>query len=160
MSDKSPPNSISSVDENSKPIWIRRILVVDDDDAYLDLVRAVLTHAGFRVNTALDGEEGWTALCAAPYDLLITDNDMPRLTGVELVMRLRQAGMTLPVIMASGSLVLGPFTDSAFLGLTGFLRKPFSIQELVDFVSVRCRSSTMRPECEGSRSNEFTRSSP
>ena len=63
----------------------------------------------YQVDTAADGEEGWKALHAvshAPdsYDLLITDHDMPGLSGLDLVKRLRAVHIALPVILATGKL--------------------------------------------------------
>jgi YesN/AraC family two-component response regulator len=56
------------------------------------------------VDTAEDGEFGWEALQAKNYDLLITDNNMPKVSGLELVKKLRSARMALPVILASGAM--------------------------------------------------------
>lgn len=114
---------------------VRRVLVVDDDEMFLVLAARVLTRAGYSVDAAEDGEAGWTALCGGAYDLLITDNDMPLLTGVELVMRARIAGMTLPVVMASGSSVIEALRDPSRLDLAAFLLKPFAIRELCHIAS-------------------------
>jgi DNA-binding response OmpR family regulator len=107
---------------------------VDDDDDVLSLYALTLAGAGYSVDTATNGEQGWEALCATDYDLLLTDNDMPRLTGVELVARLHRAGMTLPVIIASGSIALPEEDDGRRLGLTMVLHKPFGINELLGAV--------------------------
>ena len=50
---------------------------------------------------ASDGEEAWDALHCGHYDMLITDNEMPRLSGIKLVERVRDSGMSLPIIMAT-----------------------------------------------------------
>jgi len=126
---------IHAWDAKDGPGRIKRILVVDDDEMFLDLAATMLNRAGFSVDTAGDGEAGWTALRAGAYDLLITDNDMPRLTGVELVTRAREAGMTLPVVMASGSSALEAIHGSGWLNLAACLRKPFAIHELVEIAS-------------------------
>ncbi len=62
-----------------------RILVVDDEDNTRKLNAAVLTQAGYEVDTARDGAAGWEALQTGSYDLLITDNSMPKVTGVEML---------------------------------------------------------------------------
>src|SRR5262249_51365561 len=80
-----------------------RILLVGEDPTLSRLMSLFLHHAGYAVDTAADGEQGWVALKLKHYDLLMTDNDMPRLTGLELVRRLRETGMTLPIIVVSGS---------------------------------------------------------
>jgi DNA-binding response OmpR family regulator len=116
------------------PTVPKRVLVVDDDVTFLSFCSLTLTRAGYKIDTAADGEQAWEALCATEYDLLWTDNDMPRLTGVELVARLNRAGMTLPVIIASGSIVLPEGGDGEQPGLAAVLHKPFTPDELVSAV--------------------------
>jgi len=76
-----------------------RILVADDGSAVRQLMTAVLIGSGYHVDAAEDGAVAWEALQAKPYDLLITDHNMPKITGVELVKNLRSARMALPVVM-------------------------------------------------------------
>jgi DNA-binding response OmpR family regulator len=76
--------------------------MVDDDSFTRKLVALVLGRVGYRVDCADDGEAGWDALCADRFDLMITDQDMPRLTGLDLLRRMRTSLIRLPVILASG----------------------------------------------------------
>lgn len=78
-----------------------RILFVDDSIAVREAIAKVLINSGYHVDVAEDGGAGWEALHAANYDLLITDHNMPKLPGVELVKKLRSARMNLPVVLAS-----------------------------------------------------------
>lgn len=110
---------------------IKRVLLLDDDAATLRVTSLILSRAGFFVDAAADGEAGWQALGSGHYDLVVTDNDMPRLTGLQLVTRLRRAGRTLPVIVASGSLEIGEVEDYPHLALSAVFHKPFSFAELV-----------------------------
>ncbi|TFW35000.1 hybrid sensor histidine kinase/response regulator [Massilia horti] len=81
----------------------RRVLVVDDSLTVREMERKLLAGAGYLVDVALDGVDGWNTLRAGDYDLLVTDIDMPRMDGIELVSlvradpRLRQ----LPVMVVS-----------------------------------------------------------
>src|ERR1035441_9583493 len=75
-----------------------RILVADDDEGVRGLIATALAGAGFNVNAASDGQEAWEALLHERYDLLVTDNEMPRLAGMELIARIPQAGNKQPVI--------------------------------------------------------------
>src|ERR1017187_10595202 len=96
----------SCVTDSSEPPVLtrsRRILVADDDESIRYLLSTVLAGAGFDVNTASDGQQAWEAIFHGHYDLLVTDNDMPRLTGIQLIERIREARMSLPVIIASGT---------------------------------------------------------
>jgi DNA-binding response OmpR family regulator len=91
------------------------------------------------VDTAEDGEVGWKALHAASYDpdsydLLITDNDMPNVTGVELLGKLRAARMELPVIMATGSPPVQEPARNPWLQPSTTLLKPYTIEELLNTV--------------------------
>lgn len=118
----------------SIPIRKLRILVVDDDLTTQRLERLVLSHAGYDVSAAADGEEAWAALLAEPFDLMLTDHNMPRLCGLDLVMRMRAAGMRLPVVLSSGSLDLAQASECPCLELAAVLIKPFGIGELMDVV--------------------------
>lgn len=113
------------------PADTRRVLMVDDDATTRLLTALLLARAGYLVHTVPDGEAGWNALRGAHYDLLVTDQDMPYLTGLQLVERLRRAGMRLPVIIASGSIELGEVSDHPWLALSAVLHKPFESAELI-----------------------------
>ncbi|MGA3285168.1 MAG: response regulator [Verrucomicrobiota bacterium] len=76
----------------------RRILVVDDDSDLRQLYTDVLVRPGYHVDAEEDGAAGWEALQANNYNLLITEHSIPKLTGVELVRKLRAARMALPVV--------------------------------------------------------------
>ena len=112
-----------------------RILVVDDDKVFRLSTAALLRADGYEVDTAEDGEAGWKVLHAVRYDpdcydLLITDNNMPKLSGVELIKKLRFERMILPVILASGSAPI----NTGWLQLEAVLPKPFSLDQLVQTV--------------------------
>jgi DNA-binding response OmpR family regulator len=112
-----------------------RILVVDDDDDIRDISAQVLTAYGYRADTAADGADAWKALRARSYDLLITDHNMPKVTGIELVRTLRSERMTLPVVLMSGTLPEEALVQNSPLQLAGTLLKPFTMEELVATVT-------------------------
>ena len=78
--------------------------MVDEDSDLRRLYAEALAGLGYRVDAAADGAAGWEALQANRYNLLITEHEMPNLTGIELVKMLRAARMALPVVMAAGRL--------------------------------------------------------
>ncbi|MBN8708184.1 MAG: response regulator [Verrucomicrobia bacterium] len=80
-----------------------RILVADDSLTVRELERKLLVGQGYEVDTAVDGADAWNALRTGKYDLLVTDIDMPRLDGFELVKRVRGNAQLrdLPVIVMS-----------------------------------------------------------
>ncbi|UDI93974.1 hybrid sensor histidine kinase/response regulator [Pseudomonas sp. IAC-BECa141] len=81
----------------------KRILVVDDSLTVRELQRKLLLNRGYEVAVAVDGMDGWNALRSEDFDLLITDIDMPRMDGIELVSLLRRDNrlQSLPVMVVS-----------------------------------------------------------
>ena len=126
----------------------RRILVVDDEPDIRRLNAEVLESSGYHVVTAEDGLAGWKALHAvrhAPesYALLITDHDMPGLSGLALVKKLRAARVALPVIMATGTLPTEDlFIRYPWLPPAATLVKPYSIEQLLGTVKAVLRMSS------------------
>jgi DNA-binding NtrC family response regulator len=112
----------------------RQILVIDDDPAVRELVARTIERAGFRADTAKDGENGWDALRNAAYDLVITDNEMPGLTGLKLIERIRSVSIEPPCILISGN---PTEVDSILIERVGpcaFLAKPFLPAVLIETV--------------------------
>lgn len=109
-----------------KPTY--RILVVDDDIQIRRFVVRVLTTSGYRVDTAEDGAIGWHSLHGNSYDLLITDHQMPKVTGVELVRAVRSARMT------SGAIPTAALEKDPSLRIVATLPKPFTVEELLGTV--------------------------
>jgi CheY-like chemotaxis protein len=112
----------------------KSILVVDDERALRELVADAVTRLGFRAHMARDGEEGWEALCITTYDLLITDHEMPRLTGLALIKRLRTVSMKPPCILTSGSLPMPESLLKKIVHPGAVLPKPFSVTKLIEKV--------------------------
>lgn len=81
----------------------KRVLVIDDSLTVRELERKLLDRAGYAVETAVDGMEGWNVARTGRFDLAITDVDMPRMDGVELVRRIKQDPnlASLPVMIVS-----------------------------------------------------------
>lgn len=81
----------------------KKVLVVDDSLTVRELERKLLTNRGYQVTVAVDGMDGWNAVRAEHFDLVITDIDMPRMDGIELVTLIRGAPQlqALPVMIVS-----------------------------------------------------------
>lgn len=107
-----------------------RVLIIDDDGALCDTLRWVLEHAGYRVNTAHDGESGLATFEKNGADVVVTDILMPQKEGIETILELRRLVPNLPIIAISGG-------AEAFLGLASkfganaALSKPFGNWELI-----------------------------
>jgi len=79
----------------------KKILVVDDSITVLE--RQILEYNGYQVKVAVDGKDGWNTLRTGSFDLVISDVDMPRMNGIELITRIRQHEVlkALPIIIVS-----------------------------------------------------------
>ncbi len=82
---------------------VKRILVVDDSITVRELERRLLSSKGYHVDVAVDGLDGWNAVRRGRYDLVVTDVDMPRMNGTELVRTIKSDHRlgTLPVMIVS-----------------------------------------------------------
>ena len=96
-----PPGA--SIAAGGRPAGRKRILVVDDSLTVRELERKLLLGRGYDVAVAVDGMDGWNALRSEHFDLLITDIDMPRMDGIELVTLVRRDSrlQSLPVMVVS-----------------------------------------------------------
>lgn len=111
-----------------------RILYVDDDDEIRRLGRDVLERQGYKVDMAADGQEGLEALLAGHHQLLITDHNMPHMTGLELVIKARKAGLRLPIVMTSGFAYPSQIPNQVRSSITALLPKPFAATDLLSNV--------------------------
>jgi DNA-binding response OmpR family regulator len=114
--------------------------MVDDDPDICQLGTKALIRHGYRVDAVEDHTAGWRALQTHTYDLLITDLDMPRLSGVKLVKKLRAARLAVPVILASGIMTPRELNRNPWLHLSGALLKPVSPDQLLQTVQAVLRA--------------------
>lgn len=89
--------------KNMNDVKRKKVLVVDDSLTVRELERKLLSNCGYQVVVAVDGMDGWNAVRTEHFDLVITDIDMPRMDGIELVSLIRQAPnlQALPVMIVS-----------------------------------------------------------
>jgi DNA-binding response OmpR family regulator len=112
----------------------KRILIVDDEILIRQVNAGVLSRHGYQTETAENGEVAWEALQANTFDLLITDNIMPKVSGLELVKKLRAAHISLPIIFLSGAIPSEACDRLNGLQIAAALQKPVSVKELVGTV--------------------------
>ena len=124
------PSVRSPIGHRSLRPGAARILHAEDEPAIRRLTAKVLTEQGHAVTSVADGERAWEALQTGFFDLLITDNDMPGLSGLELIERVRRHGMDLPVVMVSGLPGWATKADLDQLHLAAALPKPFALEDL------------------------------
>lgn len=111
----------------------RRILVVEDNPVMLDVVRFNLVRAGFEVSTARDGVEAVVLLENESFDLVLLDNQMPRMSGAELCMHPIRAEKhsDIPFVMCSAKGLELDDSDIEQLQLHSVVFKPFSPRDLI-----------------------------
>jgi twitching motility two-component system response regulator PilH len=91
----------------------------------------MLERANFAADAVPDGSDAWDALQTDKYDLVVSDCDMPRLSGIDLLKRMRITGMMEPVILMSGSLKNLSAVNPASFGPLEIVAKPFSFYHLI-----------------------------
>jgi DNA-binding response OmpR family regulator len=109
----------------------QRILVVEDNYAVRLFSTELLMDSGYEVDAAEDGEVAWDALQLNGYDLLMTENKMPKLSGVGLLRKMFAAQMTLPVIMVSETMPMDELKRQPWLHVEAMLDKSYAVEELL-----------------------------
>lgn len=119
------------------PHTTRRILVIDDEEPILDLLKTALSQEGFQVDVAKEGEEALVKLARGSYDLIISDLRMPQIDGAKLheILRSRWPHLLKRVLFLTGD-VASPGVQEFFRQVEApYLVKPFTIDELRSAVS-------------------------
>lgn len=117
----------------------KRILVVDDDQAILRLLKTILVNAGYCTMTALNGKEAVDIARRTPVDLVITDLIMPEQEGMETIMELKRSRPELPVVAMSGATQFLPVARR--LGACAVLTKPIDPEVLLAHVRHICNAA-------------------
>jgi DNA-binding response OmpR family regulator len=117
----------------------RRILLVEDEAAVARGVRDALSFHGYAVEVAADGEAGLRRALSEPFDLLILDLMLPRVSGFDLLKQLREADVHLPVLILTARGQEGDRVRGLELGADDYVVKPFSVKELVARVDAHIR---------------------
>ena len=121
---------------------MKRVLVVEDDEATAFALRDGFQYEGYTVATASDGEAGLRMAKDGPYELILLDVMLPEMSGLDVCKRLRGAGNQTPIIMLTAR---GQEIDKVLglrLGADDYVTKPFSFLELMARVEAVLRRST------------------
>ena len=111
----------------------KKVLVVDDEAHIVHVLSMKLTKAGYETITAMDGEEAMELCLAEKPDIVITDYQMPCMTGLEFCRRLRGNDQTkdIPVLMLTARGFDIPPHEMVAAGIAGVMSKPFSPREVL-----------------------------
>ena len=126
-----------------------RILVIDDSEEIRSILRdMILGPNGYEVITAHDGQEGIDLALSDHHDLILTDVNMPRMTGLEVLEKLREAKYEWPVILMTFHGSEDIAVQAFRLGVRDYIRKPFAIEEVLTCVERALIESRLRRERE------------
>ena len=134
----------------------KRILIVDDDDEIRDLLEFDVSHSGYFVDTASDGKEGLQKALNNSYDLILLDVMMPKMNGFDVCKNIRQAKLSIPILMLTAKGTINDKTIGFDCGADDYLVKPFDIQEVLLRIRVLLRRN--QPQETNSITNEILQS--
>jgi two-component system response regulator MprA len=123
-----------------------RILVVDDEPAVRTALQRALALEHYDVELASDGEEALDRLAVSPPDAVVLDVAMPRLDGLEVCRRMRQAGDRTPVLMLTARDAVDDRVEGLDAGADDYLVKPFALRELQARLRALIRRTDRGPE--------------
>jgi two-component system, OmpR family, response regulator MprA len=123
-----------------------KILVVDDEPAVRTALQRALALERYEVDLAADGEEALDRLAVSPPDAIVLDVAMPRLDGLEVCRRLRQAGDRTPVLMLTARDAIDDRVEGLDAGADDYLVKPFALRELQARLRALIRRTDRGPE--------------
>lgn len=112
----------------------RSVLLVDDDEALARMLQRALKSAGFEVTVANNGTTAMEMIISRPFDVIVTDIQMPGMSGVELLGVVRAYDLDVPVILMTGAPTVETAVEAVRLGALVYLAKPTSNETLVKAV--------------------------
>ena len=119
-----------------------KILLVEDDPDVVRSLLPALKETGYVTNAVFDGESGYLAAQTDEYELIILDYNLPKLNGREIIKKIRDAGLSTPIIMLTVHNELEEKIDLLSLGADDYLTKPFILSELL----ARIKAVLRRPK--------------
>jgi DNA-binding response OmpR family regulator len=123
-------------DVSGKP----RVLVAEDDSRLAGMLDSLLASEGFEVSRAGDGQRALHLGLSEPFDVMVLDRGLPAIEGLDVLRRLREHGVTTPILVLSALGTAPDRVDGLNAGAEDYLAKPFDIDELV----ARVRALTRR----------------
>ena len=116
-----------------------RVLVIEDESKVANFIKKGLEQAGYEVDLALDGEEGFDRFRDVDYDLVLLDLMLPKMTGWDLIPLFRKKKPLLPILAVTAKTAVEDRVQGLNLGCDDYLVKPFAMAELVARVHAQLR---------------------
>ncbi|APU71847.1 DNA-binding response regulator [Companilactobacillus crustorum] len=117
----------------------KKILVVDDEPSILELIEYNLESNDYQVSTATDGQMALDKVNASDFDLMLLDQMLPKLSGIDVLKKMRQTGNLTPVIFLTAVDSEDNKIEGLISGADDYVTKPFSIKELLARIEVVLR---------------------
>lgn len=132
-----------------------KILLVEDTYDLNRAVAAVLNHDGNDTDQAYDGEEAIDKINSNGYDVIILDIMMPKIDGIEVLKRIRENGITTPVLLLTAKSEVDDRVTGLDAGADDYLTKPFAMKELLARVRAMARRHTRYNDSEQHQNGEL-----
>jgi two-component system OmpR family response regulator len=123
-----------------------KILLVEDDRNFGDVLRSFLEVHDYDVTLATDGLAGFEAYCKGKWDVCIFDVMMPRLSGFELAKKVRESDKDTPIIFLTAKAMKEDILSGFEIGADDYITKPFNSEELLARMNVILRRSAIPPD--------------
>jgi two-component system, NtrC family, nitrogen regulation response regulator NtrX len=107
------------------------VLIIDDERAIRNVLKEILTNEGYKVEEAVDGEEGLKKFAATTYDLVLSDIKMPKIDGLEFLQKANEINAEVPVIMISGHGNIDTAVEAVKKGAYDYISKPPDLNRLL-----------------------------
>jgi len=124
---------------------VKRILLIEDESGLVLTLTDRLTREGYAVDNAADGESGLERASAEPFDLLLLDLMLPRMSGFDVCRELRKRGVETPVIMLTARGQVVDKVAGLKLGADDYVTKPFEMAELLARIEANLRRAPAAP---------------
>ena len=120
---------------------MQRLLIADDDNEIRELLEFDLSHSGYEVDSAKDGEEALQKALTGNYDLILLDVMMPKMNGFDVCKNIRRTKSEIPILMLTAKGTITDKTEGFDMGADDYIVKPFDIQEVLLRVRALVRRS-------------------
>ena len=110
---------------------MQKLLIADDDNEIRELLEFDLSHSGYSVDTAKDGEEALQKALTNHYDLILLDVMMPKMNGFDVCKHIRNSKHDIPILMLTAKGTINDKTQGFDSGADDYIVKPFDIQEVL-----------------------------
>ena len=122
------------------------VLVIEDEKSISRFLQLELTHEGYNVETAYDGQSGLEKIMEDSADVIILDIMLPLLSGTEVCRKAREEGITTPIIMLTARDDVSDKVEGLDVGANDYMTKPFAIEELLARIRVAIKNAPPKKE--------------